>query len=118
MNRYDFILASATVIVALAWFLFNIFSTEKGAVCLVYKDDILVDSVSLYEDGKYSLDGGNFEYVVSDGKVKAVSADCPDKVCLRQNSISRDGETIVCLPQKIVLVISSEKSKEFDGFTN
>ena len=31
-----------------------------------------------------------------------ISADCPDKLCVHQHAISANGETIVCLPNKVV----------------
>ncbi len=32
-------------------------------------------------------------------------ADCPDKVCVGMRRISKSGETIVCLPHKLVIAI-------------
>jgi hypothetical protein len=42
-------------------------------------------------------------------------ADCPDKLCVHQKAISATGETIVCLPNKVVVEIAGEtEDAEFD----
>jgi hypothetical protein len=32
-------------------------------------------------------------------------ADCPDKLCIRQGIVSRSGERIVCLPNRVSITI-------------
>ena len=46
---------------------------------------------------------------IEDGKAYIKSATCPDKICVGHRPISKDGETIVCLPHKIVISVSDEK---------
>ena len=36
-------------------------------------------------------------------------ADCPDKDCVNQGWISRPGQMIVCLPNRLVIKIESDK---------
>lgn len=42
---------------------------------------------------------------IKNGKATVISADCPDKICVSHRSISKVGETIVCLPNKVVIEI-------------
>lgn len=45
-----------------------------------------------------------------------IEADCPDKLCVHQGYISRVGEVLVCIPNKVVVEIKSDDSeKELDG---
>jgi hypothetical protein len=44
---------------------------------------------------------------ISEGRVRMVDSDCPDKLCVRTGWISRPGESIVCLPNKVVIEIKS-----------
>ena len=41
-------------------------------------------------------------------------ADCPDKLCIKQGKIDSNGQKIVCLPNKTVVEIRSEKESEDD----
>ena len=43
--------------------------------------------------------------VVNNGEVFVEEADCPGEDCLRQGGISRPGQTIVCLPHRLVVQI-------------
>lgn len=53
--------------------------------------------------------------VIENGIADMTSADCPDKLCVNQKAISATGETIVCLPNKVVVeVISSGEDAGFD----
>ncbi len=56
--------------------------------------------------------------VISDGVADMLSADCPDQICVDTKAISAMGETIVCLPHKVVVeVIASEEESLFDATT-
>ena len=54
--------------------------------------------------------------VVKDGKAFVGEASCPDKICKAHRPISKVGETIVCLPNKLTLRIISQSSlQELDA---
>jgi hypothetical protein len=46
--------------------------------------------------------------------VRAVSSRCPRQICVGQGKISLAGESIVCVPNKIVITLESD-SVEVDG---
>ena len=43
--------------------------------------------------------------VISDGKADMESADCPNQICVHHGAISHTGETIVCLPNRVVIEV-------------
>lgn len=52
---------------------------------------------------------------IQDHEADMISADCPDQICVDMKAISAVGETIVCLPHKVVVeVISSDEEAEYD----
>lgn len=55
---------------------------------------------------------------IGEDKVRVIEADCPDQLCVKQGYISRVGEAIVCLPNRLVVEIKGgEKEIEIDGIS-
>lgn len=49
---------------------------------------------------------------IGDERVRVIEADCPDKIDVKQGYISRIGETIVCLPNHLVVEIKGTASAD------
>ena len=56
--------------------------------------------------------------VIQDGKAKMVEAECPDGLCVKQKEIYYDKESIICLPNKIVVTVTSEEESGLDAVVN
>ena len=123
LNKRDFILLLILISAALGlltWFWFG--HQEKGAMVEVTVDGELYGTYSLKEEQKVPITsktsrGGKEtvnDLVIADGKADMVQADCPDKLCVRQAAISHVGETIVCLPNRVVVTIIGEEAAEMD----
>ena len=120
------------LIIALVWFLIVNIYTGKGTYLSVYKDNSVIARYSLNEDGTYyisetgaysfendlgTIDNMLFEFEINNGKVNVLFSTCPDKLCMHQKAINSNLETIVCLPNRIVLEINSEDSSLKDKET-
>ena len=49
---------------------------------------------------------------IENGSIHMVEADCPDQYCIRQGTISKERQTIVCLPHKIVVEIIADGEQQ------
>ena len=58
--------------------------------------------------------------VISGGKVSVTEASCKNQVCVKHGPISRSGESIVCLPNRLVVRIEngSEEGGGYDSVTS
>ena len=54
---------------------------------------------------------------IHDGKADMTDANCPDYLCVHQRAISKANETIVCLPNQVVVEIKGADTAEFDSMT-
>ncbi len=72
-----------------------------GKVIATYPLD--VDRVEDIHTGK---DGLN-RLVIKDGKAYVETASCPDGICAAHKPIHREGESIVCLPNKVVITVKT-----------
>ena len=43
-----------------------------------------------------------------------LEADCPDQLLLHQKAISKDKESIICLPNRVVVTVESEQKNTLD----
>ena len=43
--------------------------------------------------------------VIKDGQAYMQEADCPNQICVHHSAISHKGETIVCLPNRIIIEV-------------
>lgn len=55
---------------------------------------------------------GTNTLVIQSGKAYISEANCPDKQCMKQGKISRAGEMLVCLPNRVVVKIIDNKKDE------
>ena len=64
----------------------------------------LSDNIS--EDIRTGENGSDINrLIVSDGKARVEYASCPDGICVNHRPIFRNGESIVCLPNKVVITV-------------
>lgn len=107
MKKNDKILIIGILIVAAVVALFYAFRGD-GKEVAVYRDSEEIYRFDLSDSVKIMLEdenGQQNELVIEDGKAYLTYADCPDKICVKQGEISNEGETIVCLPHKLVIEI-------------
>ena len=92
---------------------------KEGGQAVVYVDGEASATYSLEQDGEYEIetDGGRNVLVIKDGEADMTEADCPDGLCVKQHSISKNGETIVCLPHKVVVEVISAEESGLDAVT-
>lgn len=103
-------ICAIVVATALALLLIPCFyDSGASSRCDIYVDGALYRSVSL--DTEAVIDTGTGVIVmVEDGTAYVSESDCPDKTCVRCHPVSRDGEVIVCLPNKVVVCIVSDET--------
>ena len=82
-------------------------------------DNIVVSEYPLSVNGEFELNGGTNVLVIENGKAYLNYATCPDKTCVFGNSvhgnkISIHGESIICIPNHVVVEIV-DKSGNGDG---
>lgn len=116
MKKYkkDIIVVFVLLLIAVGFYLFSYFVNNKTAGYVeIYREDTLIEIYSLDSNGKYEIktrDNIN-QVVIENGSVFIGEANCPDKLCVKQGSISKSGESIICLPHKIVVKISAKEGK-------
>lgn len=82
----------------------------------VYKK-VSLDDVNHKEEIPIVTKQGKNILLVKNGGVQVIHAECPDKICMKEGFIDKPGQSIVCLPFRIVVEIRGDKSVEVDEVT-
>lgn len=69
-----------------------------------------------YEFEIIAENGGTNTIRVENGKIGMIQASCPDKICVKQGFITNGVLPIVCLPNKLSVVITDENN-DLDAMT-
>ena len=109
----DIILIAVLLVLGISVFLIIEYGREDGTHVKVTVNGELIAEYSLNEDGEYLLNGGTNLLIISDGKAFIKDADCPDGLCINQGKISRSGERIVCLPNRVMIEVVAENDGVF-----
>ena len=107
LRRADVWLILGLLLVGGILFLVFRLSAPLGASVTVRIENDVVARYPLNVDGTYSLNGGTNVLVVKDGRAHMEHADCPDGLCIRQGEISKEGERIVCLPNRVMITVDN-----------
>ena len=111
MKLKDLIIIGGLLLSAVVSYFFIEANREDGVEVVVRINGDVVCTYSLLEDGEYELNDGTNILCIKDGKAYLSYADCPDHLCVKSGSISKDGESITCLPNKLsVTVIGGEEN--------
>lgn len=110
MKQNDLILIIMFLMITAIFFCFR--PKEEGAIANVYYENNLILKIDLKENKEYDVTGynGNVHLVVENRKIKVEEENSPKHLCSKQGFISSSSETIVCLPNKIVIRIESNDS--------
>lgn len=88
-----------------------IFSRKpKGNKVLVRVNGEHIQTYRQGEEVTYTIKSEHGENIlrISKGKVWLSDADCPDKICVNTGKIQYPGQSIICLPHKVVVEIKEE----------
>ena len=116
--KRDIFLIAAFLCVALIIYAFLYLSSYEGDIVIVKVDGTVVKELPLNQDDEFTVSGfqgGINSIIIRNGSVLASDADCPDKLCVKTGKINRAGETIVCLPHRVVVEIKSNSVSDNDN---
>jgi len=106
----------ALIVIALIFLALWLFPAGSGEYADIYVDGKLYGTLSLDEDTSLLVESeyGKNTVTVKDGEIYIEDATCPDKLC-QMSHLDKKGGSIVCLPNRVSIIIEGKKSqKEID----
>ena len=124
IKKWDIVLIAILLVLSCIpegiFFLSGAKQDGQGTVAVVTIDGKTVKEIPLSSHGGIDsltvqgTDGGYNVIVVKDQAIGITEADCPDKICIQEGFISRPGESVICLPHKVIVEVKAEGNEEPD----
>lgn len=120
MRFQDLILGAVLICASLLWLVLPTGAAGGGVpAAVVYHSGRVVATLPLDRPAarSFAFEAGRITVEVVPGKGAHISdSNCPEKICMHEGWVGGAGETIVCLPNKLVVQIEGAK-KEYDAVT-
>lgn len=109
-TKKDLLLIVLILTIAAAGTFINAVMHRKPAASVeVQVDGKVIASYDLSKDTDVIIqgyNGGTNRLIIQNHMVWICEASCPDKVCIHQGKISLNGDMIVCLPNRMIAMIT------------
>jgi hypothetical protein len=108
MKRGDIIfIVVCAVLIGTAFIFFSAISAKTGREVVIEEGNKVFGTYPLSEDKIIEVPGilGVSTVVIKDGEVFMKDSPCPNKVCINMGRISKKGETIICIPNRIYITV-------------
>lgn len=115
LKKQDGILILALLVTAAVFFLgYRLRNRESPEEAVVYVGEQEYARFSMGEDMEFLIEteNGTNRLIIKEGEADVIEATCPDKICVHQSPISETGETIVCMPNRVIVTIEQASQKQ------
>ena len=118
MKKNDWILVIAILILAeVGFFIYTSLGRQTAGIVKITVEGELFGTYSLEKEQEIKINDTNY-LMIKEGQADMIEADCPDQICVEHISISKNKETIVCLPNKVIVEIVGGEDIEMDAVAN
>lgn len=120
MRKKEILWTAAAILLAGGLLLIQILRSlsAEGAVAVVYEGKEKTAVYPLSADCEVMLEargGGRNLLMIRDGEAWIEEADCPDRLCVKQGHISKNGQSLICLPHRLTVMIEGAEAAELDA---
>jgi hypothetical protein len=88
---------------------------SKAAEASVYHEGNLLKDVKLDKDQQFHLLKGKMLIEIKEGRIRVRESDCPRQICVNTGWIQYPGESVVCVPYKVLIEVKSAGSPVVDA---
>jgi hypothetical protein len=124
LKKGDLIIVFILIAAIISWFGINKLSESKSDRKVVIETNgDLYETIPIkagMEKQKVHIEfenGNHIDIVIDENGAYVEDVICPDKVCQKTGLVSRDGQSIVCLPNKVVVYIEGKTETQIDNIS-
>lgn len=117
LTRYDIILIiflfTVNILSFMLWF-----GSKPGTQAIIIVDNEINKGFSLKgAEGEMEIQGiiGLSRFKIEGGRIRMLASPCPNKTCIKTGWIGEEGQMICCVPNRIIIKITSQNRGTYDA---
>ena len=115
ITKGDIILIAGLLLLCLVLFVTS-FGKSEGLRAEIYVGGEKTHSIALSEVEKgYTLTENGCQLLIERDGVSFIDSPCGDRLCIKKGKLKRQGDTMACVPERVVVIIKSNGKKQIDG---
>ena len=122
LKKRDIVLIVSLLIVGIiALVIWHFIYSDDGKYVTIEQRDNLIGIYPLNVDKEIEIEHRGEvvnKIVIEDGYCYMEEAECPDHLCIKQGKVNKSGQTIVCLPNRVVVTVVDSDSSDYDSIVN
>jgi len=122
LKKRDIILIVSLLVVGIiALVIWHFVYSVDGKYVTIEQRDNLIGIYPLNVDKEIEIEHRGEvvnKIVIEDGYCYMEEAECPDHLCIKQGKVNKSGQTIVCLPNRVVVTVVDSDSSDYDSVAN
>ena len=115
----DFIVLFVVLSITAMTFIINVERSfvAKNMEVVVRVNGEVIDQFDIGSDIKkvYDTERGLNEIIINSGKAYISDADCPDSICVNTKHAEKNGDSVVCLPNRFSIEVVGQSEGEVDA---
>ena len=117
IKKMDIVIIAVLLIISFTPHLIFFKTSQKGSknnYAIIQVDGkihkkIDLSNVKNNEEVNLNLPNGKNTLLIKNNSIQMDSANCNDALCVKQGNISKVGQTIICLPHKLIIEIKGDE---------
>ncbi len=120
-SKFDFILTGLILFLSVFFIVGAVQSrlrqNSQTKTALIYQGKVLLEQTDLNKDRVIDILGGKMRIQILKGRLRIEHSDCPQHLCMNMGWIQYGGQTIVCVPNQVLVEIKSKGHLVVDAVT-
>lgn len=122
LKKGDIIIVVILIAAAISWYGINLLNESKDEKQIVIETNgeayktISMQQGMQQQEVHIELENGNhIDIVIDENGAYVKDVICPDKVCQKTGVVNKVGQSIVCLPNKVIVYVEGKTESNVDG---
>lgn len=115
ITKGDIILIVFLLVLCLCLFITS-FGRSEDLRAEIYVDGEKMHSIALSDvTESYTLNENYCQLLIEKDGVSFAFSNCADQLCVKRGKLKKQGDTMACVPEKIVVILKADGKEKIDG---